>query len=62
VPSSWRPSGRLPLRTTATTTDKPQGVAELAGATVLHYDHDFEVIASVTGQAQEWVVPRGSVD
>ena len=24
--SSWRPSGRLPLRTTATTTDEPQGI------------------------------------
>ena len=26
VLSSWRPSGRLPLRTTATTTDEPQGI------------------------------------
>lgn len=30
------------------------------GAAVLHYDHDFEVIAGVTGQAHEWIVPRGS--
>lgn len=30
--------------------------------TVLHYDADFDHIASVTGQATEWVVPRGSVD
>jgi len=36
--------------------------AELAGLTVLHYDHDFELIASVTGQPHEWVVPRGSID
>lgn len=36
--------------------------AELAGLTVLHYDHDFELIASVTGQHHEWVVPRGSID
>lgn len=28
---------------------------------VLHYDHDFELIAAVTGQPVEWVVPRGSV-
>lgn len=30
--------------------------------TVLHYDRDFEHIASVTGQQVEWVVPAGSVD
>jgi predicted nucleic acid-binding protein len=36
--------------------------AELAGLTVLHYDHDFELIASITGQAQAWIVPRGTVD
>lgn len=36
-------------------------VAERAGLTVLHYDQDFEAIASVTGQPQEWVVPRGTV-
>jgi predicted nucleic acid-binding protein len=35
--------------------------AELAGLTVLHYDHDFDLIAEVTGQAMEWVVPRGTV-
>lgn len=36
--------------------------AEHAGLTVLHYDADFELIATVTGQPTEWVVPRGSVD
>jgi predicted nucleic acid-binding protein len=36
--------------------------AELAGLTVLHYDQDFELIASVTSQPYEWVVPRGSID
>jgi hypothetical protein len=36
--------------------------AERAGLTVLHYDADFELIAAVTGQQTEWVVPRGSVD
>lgn len=36
--------------------------AELAGLIVLHYDSDFETIASVTGQATQWVVPRGSID
>ena len=36
--------------------------AEEAGYTVLHYDADFDLIASVTGQPCQWVVPSGSVD
>ena len=36
--------------------------AERAGLTVLHYDADFDLIAAVTDQPVEWVVPRGSVD
>ena len=35
--------------------------AEQAGLTVLHYDHDFEVIGAATGQPMEWVVPSGTV-
>lgn len=35
--------------------------AEAAGLSVLHYDADFELIAEVTGQPSEWVVPQGSV-
>lgn len=35
--------------------------AERADLTVLHYDADFELISSVTGQPTRWVVPRGSV-
>jgi predicted nucleic acid-binding protein len=35
--------------------------AELADLTVLHYDHDFELIASITRQPHEWIVPRGSI-
>jgi predicted nucleic acid-binding protein len=35
--------------------------AEAAGLVVLHYDHDFDLIAGVTGQAVQWVVPAGSV-
>lgn len=30
------------------------------GATILHYDRDFERIATTTGQAQEWILPRGT--
>ena len=35
--------------------------AEQAGTVVLHYDADFDRIAAVTGQAAEWVVPKGSL-
>ena len=36
--------------------------AEEAGLTLLHYDNDFELIAKVTGQICQWVVPAGSID
>ena len=36
--------------------------AEAGGLAVLHYDADFDVIARVTGQPCEWVVPAGSID
>lgn len=35
--------------------------AELNGATVLHYDTDYDRIAEVTGQPAEWVAERGSL-
>jgi predicted nucleic acid-binding protein len=36
--------------------------AERHGATVLHYDRDFDMIAAITGQPTAWVVPVGSAD
>ncbi len=36
--------------------------AEAAELTVLHYDNDFDLIAKVTGQTCQWVVPAGSID
>ena len=36
--------------------------AEQAGLTLLHYDSDFDLIAKVTGQGCEWIVPAGSID
>ena len=36
-------------------------VAERHRVTVLHYDGDFDLVAGVTGQRTEWVVPAGSV-
>jgi predicted nucleic acid-binding protein len=36
--------------------------AEAAGLAVLHYDDDYDRIASVTRQPTEWVAPAGSLD
>lgn len=35
--------------------------AEAAGLVVLHYDHDFDLIANVTRQPTQWVVAAGVV-
>jgi predicted nucleic acid-binding protein len=35
--------------------------AELAGATVLHYDADYDRITAVTGQSMEWVADKGTL-
>jgi len=37
-------------------------VAERHGVRVVHYDRDFDIIAEVTGQPVEWVVPCGAAD
>jgi len=36
--------------------------AEELDIAVLHYDADFDLISSVTGQPCKWVAPAGSVD
>jgi predicted nucleic acid-binding protein len=36
-------------------------VAERERVTVLHYDADYDLIARITGQPVQWVVPRGTV-
>ncbi len=36
--------------------------ADFYGVTLLHYDADFEHIATATGQPQRWIAPRGSLD
>ena len=35
--------------------------AERHGATILHYDRDFDIIHDITGQPVEWIVPAGTV-
>jgi predicted nucleic acid-binding protein len=35
-------------------------VAEREHVTLLHYDSDYDLIAEVTGQQTQWVVPRGT--
>src|ERR1700747_3433956 len=36
-------------------------VAERERVTVLHYDGDYDLIAQITGQPMQWIVPRGTV-
>jgi hypothetical protein len=36
-------------------------VAARNGLAVVHYDSDYDIIASVTGQATRWAAPRGSL-
>ena len=52
--SQHRAAGIVDLLTAA--------IAEHHGAIVLHYDHDFDHIASVSGQQAVWVAPRGAAD
>lgn len=35
--------------------------AEGAGIPILHYDEDYDRIASITGQSVHWLAPRGSL-
>jgi predicted nucleic acid-binding protein len=35
--------------------------AEVNGATVLHYDSDYDRIAALTNQPTEWVAPKGTI-
>jgi predicted nucleic acid-binding protein len=53
VRSQHRAAGVMDLLTAA--------AAEHYGASVLHYDADFDHIAAVTGQPTDWVAPQGSV-
>ena len=36
-------------------------VAEREHVTLLHYDSDYDLIAQITTQPMQWVVPRGTV-
>lgn len=36
-------------------------VAEIAGATVWHYDSDFDRVAEITRQPTQWIARRGSL-
>ncbi len=36
-------------------------VAERERVMLLHYDSDYDLIAEVTGQPMQWVIPRGTV-
>jgi predicted nucleic acid-binding protein len=51
--SQHRVAGVMDLLTAA--------AAEHYGASVLHYDTDFDHISTITGQQVDWIAPRGSV-
>jgi predicted nucleic acid-binding protein len=51
--SQHRAAGVMDLLTAA--------AAEHYGASVLHYDADFDHIALVTGQSVDWIIPRGTL-
>jgi hypothetical protein len=36
-------------------------MAERERVTILHYNGDYDLIAQITGQPVQWVVPRGTV-
>jgi predicted nucleic acid-binding protein len=52
VHSQHRAAGVMDLLTAA--------AAEHYGATLVHYDADFDHIAAVTTQPTEWITPQGS--
>ena len=54
----WR-SGRM--RTVGFPDLLVAAVAEREHVTVLHYDGDYALIAHITSQPVQWVVPRGTV-
>ncbi|MFW5420700.1 PIN domain nuclease [Nocardiopsis sp. CNT-189] len=35
--------------------------AEEHGATIVHYDKDFDLISGITGQPTRWIIPVGQV-
>lgn len=37
-------------------------IADIEQLTVLHYDADFDLIAELTGQPTQWVLPRGTIN
>lgn len=53
--------GPLHHRQVARTDLLVAAVAERNRVPVLHYDHDFDLIAEVTGQPVRWIAPRGSL-
>ncbi len=54
-------SERGPLRAVKFPDILIAATAEHHRIAVIHYDHDYDLIAAITNQPTEWVVPRGSV-
>ena len=53
------------IRSSASGVDRsvvfPTAVAQRHGVMLLHYQPDYDLIAELTGQDAEWVVPPGSL-
>ncbi|MFD7846083.1 PIN domain nuclease [Nocardia sp. NPDC059764] len=65
----WQRAHRIQQSLTESGRHRSAGVADLLVAvtaathdlTILHYDHDFETVAGVTGQPTQWISPPGSI-
>jgi hypothetical protein len=52
----WRPGSNYSSPVTLIA-----AVAEREQVALLHYDADYDLVAGITGQPMQWVVPRGTV-
>lgn len=65
----WDRATQIQAALAATSRTRAVGIADLLVAavaerhrvTLLHYDRDFDIVASVTAAPVEWIVPAGSV-
>jgi predicted nucleic acid-binding protein len=55
-------AGRGAHRSAGTVDLLVAAAAELQALALVHYDHDFDQIAKITGQAATWLAPPGSIN
>ncbi|MEU1430679.1 PIN domain nuclease [Nocardia sp. NPDC005746] len=67
--AAWQRAHRIQQSLTESGRHRSAGVVDLLvsvtasahNLTILHYDHDFETVAGVTGQPTQWISTPGSV-